>query len=611
MATFVVPNFQGIAPRYADRLLDPSQSSFVTNLKPTNGDLRGFRSVSPITVHNPSGVTYRRSIRFFKSGTDDSVFFKSEDVNATALKSPLAQDAFDRIYFLESGSALRVTTFDDLVSGDPSLPAGVPRPVTAPTVTPPGGGTPDTRAYVYTYQTPFGSEGPPSPPTIATGDIAGTWALSGLSGAPSYANKINIYRTATGQQSSGNYYKVGEVTPPTSTFNDTMPNDNVPLQPELDSLDNDPPIVGMQGLVKHSSGAFAAFKDRTVYFSLPYLPHAWPGDFAYPVDDTIVGIAAILNYIVVLTKGNPFILAGDQPANIAIVKLPDVEPCTSQRSIVVMSNACYFASPNGLCSISQTGLTRPTNALLTREEFKAFFPEQIIAGSYGSYYIAFFEESRGFAVALPPYEPTSLVPLDRYAGVTGVDTDYRTGDLFVTQSDRVGRFDAQLDQRFPTTWRSKEFIHPYPINLGAFQLLIKVEQKEDDAAQQLLLDAMEEYNQARFDEGPLDAFDLYPVNGEIALDDPPEPDPILAGLAPQQPLGGEPLYNLLDLFNGRSTNFTLIADGKVKYSKVITDEEVHSLPEGYKATRYYFEVSGAAQIQRIVVAETRRECRNA
>lgn len=608
MTLFVVPNFGGIAPRFADRLLDPAQASFCANLKPGNGDLRGFRSLLRVDVLSPA-LDYRRVIKFYKTGTDDYTYFKSEDVNASALKSPLAQDAFDRIYYTEAGSTnLRVTTFDNLDAGVPSVPAGIGRPPLAPTVAPPGGGTPDPRAYVYTFQTPFGSESAPSPPTIATGDISGTWTISGFSTAPAHVNTINIYRSATGQQSSGNYYKIASLPVGTASYNDSMANDLVPLQPPLDSTDNDPPPAGIQGLTQHSSGAFVAFKDRTVYFSRTYLPHAWPGDFAYPVGDQIVGIAAILNYIIVLTKGNPYILAGDTPAAIAIVKVPDIEPCTSQRSIVVMSNACYFASPNGLCRISQTGLDRPTNPLLTREEFAAYNPDVILAASYGSYYIAFYDESRGFAVALPPYEPIQFVPLDRYAGVTGLDTDMRTGDLMVAQGSAVSLFDAQPDNRFPTTWRSKEFIHTAPINLGAVQLLFKPD-ADDDEEQDTIVAAMTAYNAARYALGPLDGFDMYPFNGSLPTAEPV--DPILAGIPPMQPLGGEPLYDLLGLFRAVSTHFTLIADNKVRFSKVINDEEVHSMPEGYKATRFYVEVSGSARAQRIIVAETRRECRNA
>jgi len=603
ITAFVVPNFQGLAPRYADRLLDDSQASFATNIKVGNGDLRGFRSLVSEGFLTPTGVVYRRAIKIYRTNSDEFTYFTSTDINASALKSPLATDAFDRIYFTDNTSTgLRVITYAELATDVPSSSSGIVRPASAPNVSPPAG-TDDIRAYVYTYVDRFGAIGPPSPTTIAQGNL-GTWVISGFTVAPANAVKIFIYRSATGEQTSGAYYKVGEIASTVGSFNDSMPPDQVPLQPILDSFDNDPAPENVQGLILHSSGAFAAFHDRTVYFSTPYLPHSWPQAYAYTVSDVIVGIAPLLNSVVVLTKGVPFILSGNHPAQMAIQKLPDPEPCTSQRSIVVMSNAVMFCSTNGLCSISANGLTRPTNALLTREEFIAYFPEAIFAASYGSYYIAFYEPSRGFAIALPPFEPISFMPLDRYFGVTGLDTDPRSGDLMVIQDDLISKFDARLDARFSTTFRSKEFIHTKPLNLGAVQILFKQVENEDDLDQLLL--AMQAYNDSRMAFGPLDVFDGYDFNRQISR---PDVIPALSGLPPIQPIGGEPLYDTTALFSFNNIQFTLLTDGQVKYTKIITDEKVHSLPEGYKATRFYLEVSGSAEVQRIIVAETRRECK--
>lgn len=611
MVAFVVNSFQGLAPRFADRLLDDAQASHVANLKATNGNLRGFRSLDQVATFTPAGHVYRRAIKFYYPGSDDFEWFLSDDINADAVANPLANDAYNRIYFTEASQAnLRVTTLALLDTGGPSVAAGVPRPTLAPTVAPPSGGGGFPRAYVYTYQTAFGSEGPPSPPTVQDSSTSGgTWNITIPAAPPAGVTKINIYHSASGEESSGSYYKVGEITPPTLTFADSMALNLVPLQPPLTSFDNDPAPDGIQGLVVHSSGALAAFKGRTVYFSVPYLPHAWPQSWPITVESEVVGLAAILNYIVVMTKGHPFIIAGTHPSTMAPIRLPDPEPCTSKRSIVVMNNAAYFTSPNGLCAISQTGLSRPTNPLMTRDEFSDYSPETIFAGIYGSFYVAFYEDSRGFVVSLPPYEPTQFVPLDRYSGVTGLDSDGRTGDLTVLRGDAAYLFDKVHDSRFSTTFRSREFIATYPINLGAIQILFKSVRNEDDLDR--LLDAIEDYNEERFDLGPLDMLDAYPIDGEIDFPDIADMDPILSGLPPIQPLGGEPLYSTNDFGGLDNINAVLIADGVVRYSKVIVDEKVHKMPAGYKATRFYVEVSGGMEIERLVVAETGKECRNA
>jgi hypothetical protein len=198
------------------------------------------------------------------------------------------------------------------------------------------------------------------------------------------------------------------------------------------------------------------------------------------------------------------------------------------------------------------------------------------------------------------------VPLDRYSDVTGLDEDLRNGDLIVVQGAKASLFDADKDIRFQTTWRSKEWISPKPINLGAVQILFKKVSLEE--INKDILAAANAYNLARFAEGELDNIGAYAIGGEIDINY-EALDPILGGLPPIQPLGGEPLYDFgrdEELFNVR---FTLYADGDIIYSKIITDEKTHKLPAGNKYTRFYLEVAGSAEVQRIIVAETARECR--
>jgi hypothetical protein len=128
-----------------------------------------------------------------------------------------------------------------------------------------------------------------------------------------------------------------------------------------------------------------------------------------------------------------------------------------------------------------------------------------------------------------------------------------------------------------------------------------------DETNNAVLVAASAYNTNRFAEGELDTIGAYTVGGMIDTDF-DVLDPILGGLPPIQPVGGEPLYDFGSdetLFNVR---FTLYADGQVIYSKIITDEKTHKLPSGNKYTRFYLEVAGSAEVQRIVVAETAREC---
>ena len=606
----VVPYFSGIAPRFADRLLEDYQASFVTNLKPTNGDLRGFRSLL-VEERLLAGSVRRKALKFYYPGSDDFVWFLNEDVNSDAVKSPLASDAFNRVYYTDDAHSLpQLTTLDDINNDVPSVNLGIPRPTNAPTINSTGGvGSNFTAAYTYIYVDEYGSLSAPAPPTIATAKVDSTRNVTFPGSHPSSAVAIDVYRSLAGEETSGSYYKVGRHPSTSGTFVDTIANDVLALQPILDTFNNDPPLAGLKGLITHSSGSLVGFVDRTVAFSLPYLPHAWPEDYRYVVSDEVVGIAAINNNVVVLTKGFTTVLSGNRPDAIAFTVLPDPDPCMSKRSIVTMNNSVIYASKNGLVAVSNNGLSRPINNLMTRDEFERYSPETIVAASYGSYYIAFYEDSRGFAVALPPYEPTAFVPLDRYSAVTGLDTDRRTGDLYVIQTNVISLFDQVADQRFATTFRSKEFIVPKPINFGAFQIIFTEEDPIDEDTALLIVEASLEYNALRYAAGPLDTIGSYPVGGDLGLKQPV--DEILGGVPPIQPLGGEPLYDAEAVLAVDGVSFNFFADGILRHSKIVTDSKVYRLPEGYKATRYYLEVSSSLQVQKIIVAETPAECREA
>lgn len=613
---FVVPAFSGMAPRFADHLLEDVQASDAANLKVVNGDLRGFRGLEKLlSLASPPGGAYRKVKKLYRPGSDEFLWWGHVQALACIINGPLVNDAFDRVYISAPGGGPVVTTWQDLRDNTNVYhPLGVPRPGAPGVVAAPG--TDDTRAYVYTYRSAFGEEGMPSDPTIATGAATGAWVIN----LPSpnlvgfNVTSIDIYRTATGAQSSGDYFRVGTITGGTNFFSDSMPADQVPLQLPLTSDLYDIAPGNLQGLCLHSSGSLAGYADNTVCFAEPYLPHAWPNEYRYTSPYRIVALAAFANAIVVLTSGCPVVLSGNHPGNMSATVLTDIEPCIAPRSVVSIDNSVYYASPNGLMQVSSQGLTRLTNAVLTREEWPRFVTADMVAVKYGSWYVAVIGTSQGFALALPPYEPTSLVRMDRYQDVSSIEIDERNGDAILIQGTKISRFDALSDRRVTTMWRSKEFIAPYPVNMGAIQLLFQGDMRDEHGL--ALTDAQLAYNAERHVISPLDTLDLYPIGGEASafeLEVPGLPVPAFEELTPPptQPIGGEPLFLELDPNTVISVRVALMVDGVERYAQLVTDENVRKLPSGYKGTRFYVTVTGNAEVQRIVLAETAKECRNA
>jgi len=73
--------------------------------------------------------------------------------------------------------------------------------------------TPETRAYLYTYVSGFGEEGPPSPATVVTGNVNGTWQI--IVPQPAAGDNTNrniqfirLYRTVTDASGNASYFQV-------------------------------------------------------------------------------------------------------------------------------------------------------------------------------------------------------------------------------------------------------------------------------------------------------------------------------------------------------------------------------------------------------------------
>jgi len=155
------------------------------------------RPVNVYTTHDSSLI---KTLYHYKSGSNVNWLTWNSTVDVA--RSPVAQDSLGRIYFSGDGEP-RMTTLASAISGLGPYPAawfvlGVTAPKTAPTIAPPAGGTTETRAYVYTFRTALGEESEPSPAATASGNQAGTWALSGLDTAPANTGSITNISIAAG-----------------------------------------------------------------------------------------------------------------------------------------------------------------------------------------------------------------------------------------------------------------------------------------------------------------------------------------------------------------------------------------------------------------------------
>ena len=178
MAYFKVNQFNGIAPVVAPRLLADGVGQIAENVQLNSGRLQPLRDTSQVTTGFSSGVTAlsndtRTSIWRYTPESTDYWLQWNEDVDA--VDGPLPKDSYDRVYFTGQDYP-RVGSEASMISGA-TYPAvsyrlGVKAPTLPAALTSSSGftlggnnldtETPNTVAYVFTYVTGFGEEGPPS-----------------------------------------------------------------------------------------------------------------------------------------------------------------------------------------------------------------------------------------------------------------------------------------------------------------------------------------------------------------------------------------------------------------------------------------------------------------
>ncbi|HEX8874786.1 MAG TPA: hypothetical protein VF780_09175 [Nitrosospira sp.] len=194
MTAFRISGFSGLVPRLAKQLLAPNQAQVATNCNLTSGDLRPRNG--PLLVFAP--IISNDIVSMFRMEKDGNEKWLTWDRDVDVARSPVAGNTSRRFYYTGDGEP-RVSDYDTATSGVGPYPSGcyvlgVTPPVTKPAVAPTGGAsaTSVSRAYVYTFVTPWGEESAPSPAsTVTTGKIDATWGLSGLDMAPPNSGTVS------------------------------------------------------------------------------------------------------------------------------------------------------------------------------------------------------------------------------------------------------------------------------------------------------------------------------------------------------------------------------------------------------------------------------------
>ena len=629
MTSIRIENFAGIAPRWSNRLLPKNGAVTASNAKLLSGELRGLRETqllndfSSTYLDAGSNSTTQPVARAYRlpasvaapiplQGGDFWVGFK--DATVDFVRTPVLEDAYERYYWTGDSlpsayaGAPQYNTRARIQAGSASFLLGIPTPIDAPTVTPPGGTT-ETRAYVYTFVSAYGEEGSPSPPTTATGASSGTWALSGIDSTVANPSHYNITTTRIYRAIAGTYYHVADISFGTTTFNDTASDTSVALNYTLPSLTWTPPPAGLQGITPHPGGFLMGFSGRDFWCSAPYQPHAWPIQNVQTCQTEIVGIAVVSGVVVVTTTSHPYFAEGMTPQAIILQRIDSVDPCVNRRSMVTTLQGVMYASPQGIILATPGQTALQTQQLFTREEWQDYFsPTQVQAVGYGLQYIAFYSTAAGFIFS-PSETLAPLTTLDRFNGVQAVQIDAYSGDVYLVQSNQTRLWDPPQSIPYEYTWLSKEFDIPKPVNWGAFRL--KFNGGSYTIADELLAD----YTTFNTDIYGLNK-PLCPINGSV-INGPPLKVTLTdqASIIPQNmgAINGSSLYLIDGLANvSGAVQVTIYArdldqSWNVIFDYSVTTERTFRLPTGYKSDGLQVQLIGNIPIYSFAIAETGKE----
>lgn len=515
MPAVKITGFDGLIPRASATMLADNQAQQADNVKLYAKELRYWRG--PTLSFTPANSNLQTIYRHYGASVTYWLTWQN-DVNV--VQSPTTDTTDYRLYY--TGDGVPKKTNETLIStGTGAYPRGwlnmgVPAPTGAPTVTPnAGSGATESRAYVYTYVSTFGTlteESAPSPATLSSSVYSSGATISGFSAAPTSnynITHIRIYRSVTGA-SSDTYAFVAQIAVATASYNDTLT--SAQLGSSLTTIGWTPPPSDLAGLVALPSGALAGFSGNTVYFSEPYYPHAWPLKYAVNVPFKVIGLGVFGSSVVVMTDRYPHIINGGIPGAMSVERVPILEPCVAKKSIISGVDGVLYASPNGLVSIGYNTRNIITNNLFRRDEWQAYNPTFIQATSYDNKYIALYSTNTTSSFVLSPDDIPALSKLNIQANAVHVDNV--TGQLFYCATADGKIYQADADELNPLTyqWKSKRFQLPQPTTFSALRLDADYTQASTAAAYNSLVATIKARNATLFSNPLLGALNTAPLN---------------------------------------------------------------------------------------------------
>jgi hypothetical protein len=448
------------------RLLSEHVGVSVIDAEPGSGDLRPLHD--RITVATVPTSPQRNTI--YREGRDspnDALYWFSWSAIVSVIRGFDGTDTTERIYFMGNGTPKWTDNVIGLGGGAPYPQAdrelAVPAPTGAAitTLTTDGTGTDGTRFYVHTFVNDLGWESAPSP--VSTGLTCKPGAIVAISSLPAapagnYGITLRrIYRTEPGTSGTSAFLFLREIAiGSTSTTDDARQ-----LGEVLPTTGWLPPDTSAFGLIALWNEMAAAITGKTITFCEPGKLYAWPVKYDFPVQNTPVALAKWEQNLLVLTSGAPVLLQGQSPDAMSETPFNVSASCRSARSVVEFEHGVCWASNEGLAYSGSTTLL--TRGILTPRQWKALKPDTIIAGRWGRFYVASYNDGSGVkGFMFDPLAPDQGI----WYLSSGFDAcwyDKLADVLYVLEGGNVRKFDGSTTL-LTAKFKSKKFRQVAPRN---------------------------------------------------------------------------------------------------------------------------------------------------
>lgn len=597
MAGLHLKAFGGFVPRVASHLLQDNEAQKAVNTKLYSGTLRSWNkpaALDPAVLVSPATKT----IYAAKNVSGDNVWM-AWTTEVDVVNSPIQSESQSfTIYYTGDGVPKKT---NETLCGTPnggqpvaSLNMGVAAPADAPTVARVGsGGSPETRIYVYTYINTFGGIEEESAPSPVSAEVlcgsGDTVTVSGFSAAPTTGYNITkkrIYRSVSGSGATS-FQFVAEIPLATASFTDNVA--SAGLGEQLQTLQWEMPPSDLHSIVSLPNGYLAGLSGNDVCFSEVNAPHAWPSAYRLSIPFEPVGLGVFGQSIVVLTKGNPYVLSGVSPESTTSEKIPMVEPCVSKRSITQDMMGVTYASPNGLILIGASGPAQLTENIMLKDEFALYNPESMRSAFFAGKYLAFFSDSdtdikNGALIldrnlAATPLSVTSILSSSSFV-------DPATAQLYIVDENQIKLWEGDPYNNLPYEWRSKRWVFTAPDNMAALEVEADFTNIQEGIDLQARVAAIIASNQAIFATGTnlLGSINARTLN--------------------TRELNGSLLETIPAVVDNRYLLVEVFVDDKLVHSKQYTSRGVYRMPAGYKGQIFEVKINGNIELRYLKMASS-------